>query len=229
MINKAFKNLSYAVFPRRCDICGEVTFVLSARCDNCLKLKRITGKLCNKCGKPKSLCDCKRFNAPDYDGIVAPFYYEDNVKNAVHRFKFGKREELSLGMSNEMLRAIKQHYGDIKFDEITYVPISEKRQAKRGYNQSRLLAEHISKRLNIPVSNALVKVRDITSQRNSTAFERRANVFATIDVAENSLVEGKTFLLVDDVKTTGSTISECAAVLKTYGAQAVYAVTLAIR
>lgn len=146
-MNKIVQRVLYWFFPRRCVLCGDVVAIDDDLCDLCRVNPRIGSAPCDKCGKDKSRCDCKNaHNTPDYERIVAPFYYEGNVIKAVHRFKFSSRPELAKGMGDEMAKTVIREYGGIKFDYITYVPMSEKRQKRRGYNQSLELARRISEK-----------------------------------------------------------------------------------
>ncbi len=231
MMKEMFDKIVYAFFPRRCEFCGDVVPLTQKRCDSCQNLSRIASASCRDCGKALDDCTCKngKHDKPDYDCIIAPFVYKDHVAAAIHKFKFGGYSELAKAFSEEMIAVIKNKYPDINFDAVTYVPISEKREKKRGYNQSRLLAQNIADELNLPLENVLYKAYDAPSQRKFNARQRKANVFGAFDVQEEADVHNKIYLIVDDVKTTGATISECSAVLKSYGASSVYAVTLAIR
>lgn len=229
-MNSLCKRVLYWFFPRRCALCGEVVEINNRLCDDCMKNPKIADKPCYKCGKDKSRCDCKNsHHTPEYERIVAPFYYEGNVIKAVHRFKFSSRRELCNGMSDEMVKVILNEYKDVRFDYVTYVPMSKKREKKRGYNQSLLLAKCISEKIGVPLLDTFYKAYENPPQRNQTARMRRANIFGAFDVHEDLDVADKTFLIVDDVKTTGSTLSECAAVLDSYGAYKSYCISFAIR
>lgn len=230
MIKDLFKALSWCVFTRRCDLCGDVVPLTQSRCDECLKAEKINGEICTSCGMSKDECTCKSsHHKPEYEQICAPFYYEGNIVKAMHRLKFQGFCENAIGMADEIAKTIKKQYNHINFDAITYVPLSKSRERARGYNQSKLIAEKLSKTLNVPLEDTFYKAYENPPQRNQSARQRRANVFGAFDVNENINPVGKTYLIVDDVKTTGATLSECAAVLDSYGATATYATAFAIR
>ena len=114
-----------------------------------------------------------------------------------------------------------------RLDGIVPVPLHEERLAERGYNQSLLLANCFAKDTDIPVlGKALARVRSTPSQVGLQARDRVANVKDAFRAVPD-FVLGKTLLLLDDVSTTGSTMSECAAALRTAGAGGVYGLTLA--
>lgn len=229
MIKNAFKLISYVLFPKRCQLCGEVIDICEKLCIDCKSNKRIDGEICNKCGFSKEDCLCKD-NTPksSYKCVVAPFYYSDGIVKSVHRLKFYGFKELSLEMAKQMTVVIKKEYGDVDFDVLTFVPATKLKVWKRGYNQAELIANELSKQLNIPCEKVLVKIRETDTQRSLTANERRMNLYGAYDLRNGYDVTSKTILLVDDVKTTGSTLNECSQVLKGYGAKCVYTSTFAI-
>lgn len=227
MIKEALYKLSYALFPRRCEICGEVVEFDKNRCENCESLDMITGDICEYCGHKKEDCSCKKHKM-EYKSIVAPYYYNNKLFVALHRFKFNNFYELSKGMGKEIARCVIDRYSDVNFDCVTYIPLSKKRQRKRGYNQAELLARVVSKNIGVPVENLLYKVFDNKAQRTQSAKQRKVNVYGAFDLFDNVDVTDKTILLIDDVKTTGSTLNECAKMLKIYGCKEVYAASFAI-
>lgn len=230
MFRDLLKALLWCVFTRRCDLCGDVVPLTQSRCDKCLEAERINGEICTSCGMSKSDCNCKSsHHKPEYEEICAPFYYDGNIVKGMHRLKFQGYGENAIGMADEMAKTIKKQYHHINFDAITYVALSKDRERARGYNQSKLIAERLSKTLNVPLEDTFYKAYENPPQRNQSARQRRANVFGAFDVNENIDPAGKTYLIVDDVKTTGATLSECAAVLDSYGATATYATVFAIR
>lgn len=228
MISDVIKRLSYALFPRRCELCGEVVALSEERCEDCRAQHRITGDTCEICGCEKEQCSCgKNPKKLAYKQVVAPYYFENSIAKAVHRFKFYGYTELSDAMAGEIADTVRDKYSEIKFDYITYVPMSKKKLRKRGYNQSQLLAKDIAEKLEIPLADLLVKSIETPSQRGSSAKERSRNLYGAFDIADNADLADKTILLIDDVKTTGSTLSECSATLKSAGAT-VYCAVLAI-
>lgn len=230
MIRAEISRLLYAVFPRRCDICGDVVAPSVGRCDRCVGARRVVGKICNSCGKTEDDCHCKRivYNKPRYNAIYAPYYYEGSIAYAVRRMKLHGYRELTPAMGREMAMCLSDRC-DASFDLVTCVPISKRRQRVRGYNQAELLARVVAQELGVPFVVALEKIADNDSQRTKSGYQRKGNVFGVFDLVDGVDVDGKTVLVVDDVKTTGATLSECADMLKIYGAKEVYASTFAVR
>ena len=113
----------------------------------------------------------------------------------------------------EMADVVAREYGDIAFDAVAPVPMTAAEIQERGYNQSLLLAQSLSRLRHIPLWQPLVKQFETTPQKSLPAL------------AVGMKLEGAVLLLVDDVVTTGSTMDECAKMLKIYGASAVYVVS----
>lgn len=162
------------------------------------------------------------------DTCVAPLWYQDNVRLSHHRYKFDGvtcyADPYSLLMSQ---CAADRLEGD--FNVVCWAPLSRKRRRKRGYDQSELLACKVAERLELPVEPLLDKVRDTPAQSGQTdAAARRANVLGAYALKPDKSVAGKRILLVDDVATTGATLSECARVLRTAGAAGVCGLVLAL-
>lgn len=159
---------------------------------------------------------------------VAPLRYEDPVRESFHNYKFRGQRCFSLTYSQLMAQAIHDHLNQ-DFDLITWAPIHRKRKGKRGYDQSLLLAKPLSRQLKKPLVSTLKKLRNNPAQSTlgTDASVRRGNVLGCYICKKPSAVVGKKILLVDDIHTTGSTLSECTRVLLTAGALEVHCVTLA--
>ena len=102
-----------------------------------------------------------------------------------------------------------------------------KKELKRGYNQSKLLAKELGKELNIKVINTLVKVKENRTQSTLLENERKENVKNVFEIIKESNIENKNIILVDDILTTGSTIRTCSKILKENGAKKICALTMA--
>jgi predicted amidophosphoribosyltransferase len=116
----------------------------------------------------------------------------------------------------------------IDVDIITWIPISDKRKRKRGFDQVELLAEKMSEELSIPVIPLLRKLRDNPPQSGITGHaHRKANVLGAYSVTDPQTVAGKRILLLDDILTSGATAGECARILLTAGAAEVHLAVIA--
>lgn len=161
-------------------------------------------------------------------GCVSPLYYRDHVRESIHRYKFNNCSGYSKTYGVLMAQTIRDTWPDVSFDAVTWVPLSGRRKRKRGYDQAMLLAEAVCVPLAVSPIPLLRKVKDTPAQSLQTdQSARRVNALNAYTILPHADVTGKTILLCDDVVTTGSTLSECARILRTAGAEKVYAVTLA--
>ncbi len=155
------------------------------------------------------------------------FYYEKDVKSSVRRFKFGGQSQFCDAYARLMAMLVLEKR--ISFDLLTWVPISRKRERKRGYSQTKLLAKAIGAELRVTPVELLRKVKDNAAQSSIRKFsERKDNVKDAYEVLETEQITGKHILLIDDVVTSGATLSECSRMIKNAGAKSITCVTLAV-
>lgn len=198
------------LFPPKCMFCRKVI-------DN--------GFACNECAKAL-LQEDMTIKPPQFiDKVYAPFYYKDSVRQAIVRYKFRRTPAYAKPFAKFMAQVMKD---SVKADFITWVPISKRRLRSRGFDQSKLIAECLSKELDLPLIATLKKVRHNKRQsmmKNSAA--RRANVIGAYEIIDAGQIFFKKALLVDDILTTGATISEAARMLKTAGVLNITAAVIA--
>lgn len=163
---------------------------------------------------------------PDLRAIV-PFRYQEPVVSALRALKFHDAPYVARALAFFMGEAIIR--SGMTFDAVLPIPLSEERLRRRGYNQARLLAEPIAKRMNLPCPEGfLIRTRNTNQQsRYSDPALRSQNVSGAFIVPEQVCLENLSILLVDDVFTTGSTIHEAALTLYLSGARYVMALTAA--
>ena len=160
------------------------------------------------------------------DKCLSPLYYHGSVKDSLHRYKFGGATAYADIYSEFIVKCIDEN--QISCDSITWVPLSRRRLRRRGYDQAELLAKLIAKHLGQSPVRLLKKQRDTPPQSKTGSVEkRRANIAGAYACLRPELVQGKQVLLVDDIVTTGATLSEAAWVLKKAGAKEVICATLA--
>lgn len=212
-LNKVERNILDFFFPRRCPFCGAVA-----------------GKemLCKKCRRSLPFTGDHAVREGTFGRCAAPLYYEDSVREAILQFKFkAKLGGLScFGML--MAECAAEHYSGA-FDAITWVPVSKKRLKKRGFDQTRYLTGSMCVDWHVAPIETLRKVTDNPPQSTlETEEQRRANVLGVYEAVNAEQFRGKRLLLVDDILTTGATLSECVRVLKEAGAGEVMCLTLAM-
>lgn len=221
-----FKTVINAFFPNTCISCGDIIQEDEYFCDYCYdKLERVDiTKICLKCAASKKNCECKN-RLFYYNGMIAPFYTRFSAKDAMYRYKFQKQERNVKFFANQISIMVKTVYGDIDFDAVVPVPLSFRKRLNRGFNQAEVLAKEISKILGIPVINGLLYCKGKRTNQHETKDikQRFKNVQGLYGYRYK--IKGKIVLLVDDIKTTGATLNECARQLILSGADKVYCVT----
>jgi ComF family protein len=146
----------------------------------------------------------------------------------IHRFKYGGKTYLRRPLAILIAEKIFSETTDSTPDIIIPVPLHSKRLRQRGFNQAILIGELVSKKLQIPLARHLLKrIRWTEPQVTLSADKREANVRGAFSITPGADIKGKRVMLLDDVMTTGSTVSECSKVLKRAGAAGVVVVTAA--
>lgn len=204
------------LFPPRCVFCQKLLRSdETGYCAECqTKLPWITGQEAEQKFEFVSCC-------------VSPLWYQGNVRESVHRFKFYDRSGYSNVYGFLVAQSVSDHLSE-RFDMITWVPLSSKKLRKRGYDQAKLIAMAAAENLNYTAEETLRKARhtDMQSRIRDDAA-RRANVLGAYEVIASEQIQGKRVLLIDDVVTTGATLSECARILRTTGASDVVCASFA--
>lgn len=149
------------------------------------------------------------------------WYYSDDVRKSIHRFKFGNRRGYAKSYAR-LLAAKLENAPGFDYDILTWVPVSALRKLKRGYDQSELIVKALDENMGTVGKKILKKIRHTPPQSGIRGeAHRRANVLGAYAVIDKTSVVGKKILLIDDVITTGATASECAKVLLIAGAKEV--------
>ncbi len=198
-------------------------------CPECReKIMPVQEPVCNVCGLPQMLpgiCDRCQESMPAYHHLRAWAVFEGPIRQVLHRLKY--RRNLSLG--DTLAQAMAQDVRKLNWpiDIVVPIPLSDKRRKERGYNQVALVAMPLADSLKwLYKPQALKRVRETRSQVGLSLEERRVNVTNAFQ-ADAGLVRDKSVLLMDDVATTGATLSAAASALSVAGAKKVYALTLA--
>jgi len=201
------------LYPSRCAFCHELTENGELICAVCKKNLPYT-----RTASEQSL--------PNIRKCVSPLFYEEGVRQSILRFKF-KGATGYCGIYAELLAKSIDENGII-CDIITWVPLSRKRLRRRGYNQTELIAKELSVIMDIPCAGLLEKFKDNNAQAGlDNAQERKKNVKGVYRLSNDAASYSGSVLIIDDVVTTGSTLSECARVLKKGNFSEIYAATVA--
>ena len=236
---KSFLNLlSNLFFPLRCPICDEpVKSNEGKACKACLpELRYVQEPTCLKCGqhlaytrheKQAEFCEGCQKRTHVYDRGIALLEYE-SISESIYRFKNSGRQEYADFFAEQIYAHMGAEIRSFNADCLIPVPLHKKRERRRGYNQAALLAQALSKHLNIPVDDKLVsRVKHTVPLKKLNLAERQINLKRAFKINRND-VELSTVIIIDDIYTTGSTMDEMAAELRRSGVKRVYFVTLAI-
>lgn len=214
-------------FPQRCCLCGKVIEWRQTMCDDCRREAPVVlPPICDLCGRGEDKCSCRKHRR-NFERCVMPFYYDGLGESGIAQLKNAADSAIADGFAVEMAEVMRREYGGIAFDCLMPVPQFKADERKKGYNPAALLARALSRRTGIPYVNGLRKLFHTTPQKELRAVARSGNLLGAFTVDEPRVAKDKCVLLVDDTITTGSTLDECAKMLKIYGAREVYAVTAA--
>lgn len=185
--------------PEHCPFCTTVIEHDELCCKSCLKSTPANGILQGVTGGYR---------------CTSVHLYKGKLKRGMLRFKFKRKTQYSEQLAFFLYQNIERNYPDMVFDYITYVPMHEKSQRKRGFNQCELLAKDLSKLMQIPCRTSLAKTKNTTPQHKLSRKKRRTNLKGAFKVIDKKAVCGKSILIIDDIVTTGSTLGECAKTLQ---------------
>lgn len=213
------------LFPPSCGGCGKIGFRWCVDCQK--RVHVLNGTLCEVCGLPldkAGTCDTCRADRPHFRALRAWAVFDNPVQTALHKLKY--RRDISLGdsLASQMLPFVKELNWPI--DMIVPIPLGKKRSRERGYNQVGMIAKPLAMALGVKYApNELIRSKETRSQVGLTKAERKLNVQEAFQAGVG--VKEKTLLVMDDVSTTGSTLSSSAKALYLSGAKDVYALTVA--
>ena len=215
------------IFPNRCLSCLKVIGWKEYFCPECEGELKPSDGCCIKCGMKVCECETQSFS---YDGCVSCVFYESSARQAVLNLKEGEIFGCAEYFAPIISEKLKSCGYAASADIVTCVPMGKKRIRKSGVNHSAVIGKSVAKSIGFDFSDKLiVKVSDDLIQHELSAQERRTMVKNAFAPAKNvESIDGKTVILCDDILTTGSTLSECARVLKSMGAKKVYCAVIAV-
>lgn len=210
-----------------CDICNREVFGGERICKTCLSaLPWNDGAICPLCGRmvaEEGICaECKA-KPLAVDRARSVFSHEGEAARLVVRFKGGEKY-LKEALFKLLSPFLCEHFSET--DALAFVPMTEKAQKARTFNQSRLLAEALAESCGRELLECLEKVRDTDAQKTLGRREREENLKGCFRVTDKTSVKGKNILIIDDTLTTGATSSELATVIKRAGAKEVCLLTV---
>jgi ComF family protein len=240
VISGAYDAVLTLIYPQRCAACGGSVDSRhdGAACSRCWDATRIFDEndtLCWKCGalsaaavaeEKRQTVRCGRCDADNFTGARACGLYEGALRASILALK---REASVARRLLETLRQTQQRAPLAEADLIVPVPLHPSRERERGFNQALVLARQLARATKLPLDEHTL-VRRVHTERHRAGMDARArrdSVAAAFEVRRSESIAGRRVLLIDDVFTTGATVSECAAVLKSAGAAEVCVLTIA--
>jgi ComF family protein len=238
LVDLCWKGILDTLFPLRCLGCQKRGFWLCPQCE-----KRIPLRIEQRCPRCFSqitpsgeICfACQKHTSETLDGLFVASYYKDPLlSHALHTYKYRFLPGLSQSLGH-LLQSALEKSPLVLPDALVPVPLHPRRLRFRGFNQSLLLAQEIAGTLapgiTLPVfSDVLIRSRYTKPQMKTTSREERLHnlkdAFALLPEKAQDIT-GKHLWLIDDVATTGTTLEECARVLKKHGAKSVFGIVLA--
>jgi competence protein ComFC len=235
-IAEAVHALASLFYPATCVVCSANVERSEYLCGECQRgAPRIVAPFCTKCSEPFPGAITQAFSCANcehrvlhFDCAVAMYRSRGLVRKLVHQFKYAKQRHLRFPVAGWLRETL--HDPRLRgrhFDVIVPVPLHPARERERGFNQAALLAELLASSTELPAHDVLERTRYTTTQTAYDRAERMENLHGAFRLRKNQDVRDLRVLLIDDVLTTGSTLSECARVLKAAGAISVHAATAA--
>ena len=215
-MNRLWERFLDLLFPPKCVFCRAL--LAEHERDLCARCRRELPWLSGTAAEQK----------PEFITLAcSPLRYEEAVRASFHRYKFHGQTWYA-GPYGRLGAGCARIHLDTPCDLVTWAPLARRRRWERGYDQAQLLAQVVAEELGLPLRSTLEKVRDTAPQSSLAEHSaRRANALGAYRCIGPAGVAGKRVLLIDDVLTSGATVSECARILLTEGAKAVFCATLA--
>ena len=224
-MRKCYKFIIDLFFPNRCPCCNKIIKWDKLICNECIGLFPVIDKeICYKCGKTNCICKSNL----EYDYCFVSTYYEEIIKKGIINLKLENGINFAEFFSDSLSQLVTNNNLSEKIDFVTSVPMTKGKKNQRGYNQAEAISKFIAKRINKPIlRDLLIKTDKELNQHNLSFLERKNSVKDAFKKHDKYYLTNKTILLCDDVITTGSTINECARVLKEAGAKSVVCAIIA--
>jgi len=205
---------------------------LCARCE--ALFETVAAPICNTCGMPTenpvekcSTCYGKNLY---FEQNRAAFTYDALMRDMMHELKFRNKKYVAQGLGRLWAKILQKSSDSLNITDYILVPLPmhKKKQRERGFNQAEILATELSKTLKIPTEHILERILDTPPQSGLHPQLRAENVEGVFNVRPNFNPKGKSYILIDDIYTTGASLNECARTLKNAGAHHILCMTLAI-
>lgn len=237
MLSALYDSFLAVTYPQNCKICRKS---VESRydgniCSVCWSETRIFNGneiLCQKCGaflkegRYEFEAFCRKCDDDTFDRASAIGLYEKALMSCVLNLK--QAPHIPTRLNDLLFAAFSNSFcGDI--DQMIPIPLSRKRMHERGFNQSLVIAESLSQKNGLPINKSTL-IRKAHSEKNRSGMDKKAReetVKGAFSIRNAASIKGKTLLIVDDVFTSGATVSSAARVLKDAGAEKIFVLTIA--
>ncbi len=235
-LRNPFLGLVSLIYPPFCAVCARTVEPPDYLCGNCAEnAPRIRAPFCCKCSQPfageiTGSFTCANCADRDlhFEAAVSIYRSRAVVRELIHSFKYNRQLHLRHQLGRWLAEALEDpRLAGRRIDCLVPVPLHPARRRERGFNQAEVLARVLQRQSGLPLRDLLQRSRYTTTQTQFDRSERMENLRGAFRLRRGSNVQGLRMLLVDDVLTTGSTLSECASVLREAGALSVHAATVA--
>lgn len=237
---KLWQKFLNLLLPPRCIACGKILSEKNGLCPECFgSINFISAPYCHRCGRPFVKENNLKFATKQYCGACLQkkkhlfemqrkaFVYDDFSKKLILDLKFHDKTVSAETLAG-MLYVAGKDIWEQNPDLIIPVPIHHLRLIKRRFNQSALLVKYLARRSGVAADySSLQRCRNTVPQVSLSGAKRRKNLHDAFAVKYPQNIKGRKVVLIDDVETTGSTLNECAKVLRKAGAKEIYSITLA--
>lgn len=204
------------LYPNRCPCCDGYLPYGEYVCEECLdSMEDPTDSLCPYCGFLKSRCECA--HGVSYDRAIACYTYTGRAVDGVLSLKRSKSLNYAYHVGALISRYVQER--TVRYDVVVPVPMCHRKRLRRGYNQAEEVAKVVARNLGVPMDSHALRVRYSEESQHLLTRQERIRHAKSIYYEGTSSVEGRYVVLVDDVMTTGSTLSVCSDILRSMGAR----------
>lgn len=223
-----FENMFHKLFPDglNCPICGREIPQGKMICNDCYGKIEFISEHCSKCGRKiedsNEYCWLCNKNNYHFDKALSVTVYDDVMKILISKLKLGNDRYIADIIAMMLKDSVKEF--DDNIDYLSFVPIDKKTFETRGYNQTERIVKALSEMIDIPVYNKIIKIKETKAQKSLDLVSRMKNLQGAFKCKKK--LNGETVLVIDDVMTTGTTLSQIAKEFKLRGASTVYGLTV---
>lgn len=235
VINDIKEGMLNILFPPRCAVCGDIVIKSGTICAECnQKLQRVLGAKCVKCGKElesdiiEKCYDCNK-KQHYFNRGVAVFVYNEAIKKSIYKFKYKDKREYAKFYAKEIVALYIEEIERWGVEAFVPIPLHRSRLRTRGYNQACDISNELSVLVDVPCKkDILIRRKATVPQKELSNLQRKNNLQKAFAIRKYKLDGLKCVALIDDIYTTGSTMDQCARLLKEAGVEKVYFITLSI-